>query len=85
MNHIDLFSGIGGFALAARTVWGDDYRNLFFCDNNKFCQQVILKNFGKDSLIYEDIRSVTKARFITDANLRPAGPRSSRTWPSSTH
>ena len=22
MKHIDLFSGIGGFAMAARTVWG---------------------------------------------------------------
>ena len=23
MKHLDLFSGIGGFALAAQTVWGD--------------------------------------------------------------
>ncbi len=59
MNHIDLFSGIGGFAYAAREVWGDDYNNILFCDNNKFCQEVIKKNFGKDSVIYDDIREVT--------------------------
>jgi DNA (cytosine-5)-methyltransferase 1 len=40
-------------------VWGDEYENVLFCDNNKFCQQVIKKNFGKDSVIYGDIREVT--------------------------
>lgn len=59
MNHIDLFSGIGGFAYAARMVWGEEYHNVLFCDNNKFCQQVIRKQFGKDSVIYGDIRDVT--------------------------
>jgi DNA (cytosine-5)-methyltransferase 1 len=58
MNHIDLFSGIGGFALAAKGVWGDEYNNLFFCDNNIFCQEVIRKNFGKESLIYGDIHEI---------------------------
>ncbi len=58
MKHIDLFSGIGGFALAAREVWGEEYENVLFCDNNKFCQEVIKKNFGKDSVIYGDIREV---------------------------
>ena len=51
MRHVDLFSGIGGFARAAREVWGEDYENVCFCDNNKFCQAVIRKNFGKESLI----------------------------------
>ena len=65
MTHIDLFSGIGGFAYAAWQVW-PDYRNLFFCDNNKFCQAIIRKNFGAGSLIYSDIREVTVERFIAD-------------------
>ena len=59
MNHIDLFSGIGGFAYAARQVWGEDYKNICFCDNNKFCQAVLRKNFGEDIKIYDDIRKVT--------------------------
>ncbi len=58
MNHIDLFSGIGGFALAARVTWGDEYHNILFCDNNEFCQQVIRKNFGEKAVIYGDIREV---------------------------
>lgn len=66
MRHIDLFSGIGGFALAAKIVWGSEYENICFCDNNKFCCEVIKKNFGKESLIYEDIREVTKERIIAD-------------------
>ncbi len=76
MNHIDLFSGIGGFAYAAREVWGEDYHNLFFCDNNKFCQEVLKKNFGKESLIYGDIREITKERVIADTpNARLKGLR----------
>jgi len=59
MRHIDLFSGIGGFALAAREVWGDEYENVLFCDNNNFCKQVLRKNFGKDIIIYDDIRQLT--------------------------
>lgn len=59
IKHIDLFSGIGGFAYAAQQVWGKQYQNILFCENNKFCQEVLKKNFGKDSVIYEDIREVT--------------------------
>ncbi len=57
MRHLDLFSGIGGFSLAASWVWGDEYENVGFCDNNKFCQQVLKKNF-KHAIIYDDIRQL---------------------------
>jgi DNA-cytosine methyltransferase len=67
-THIDLFSGIGGFSLAARQVWGDDYHNLFFCDNNKYCQAVLRKNFGKEIVIYDEIEKVSKERFLEDYN-----------------
>lgn len=55
MIHLDLFSGIGGFAYAADQVW-DDVEHIF-CDNNKFCQQVIDKHW-KGSKIYDDIRDI---------------------------
>ena len=61
---------MSGFAYAARQVWGDDYSPLFFCDNNKFCQQVLKKNFGRDILIYDDIRLVSRGRFIADTDGR---------------
>lgn len=58
MKHLDLFSGIGGFALAVDTVWPDSEH--IFCDNDKFCQAVLKKHWPK-SKIYGDIRE-----FITD-------------------
>ncbi len=55
MRHLDLFSGIGGFSLAASWVWGPEYENVGFCDNSQFCQAIIKKNF-KNAKIYSDIR-----------------------------
>ncbi|KKL14477.1 hypothetical protein LCGC14_2515300, partial [marine sediment metagenome] len=37
MKHVDLFSGIGGFALAAKRVWGEEYHPIVFCEINAFC------------------------------------------------
>jgi DNA (cytosine-5)-methyltransferase 1 len=79
MNHIDLFSGIGGFAYAARQIW-PDYNNLFFCDNNKFCQAVLRKNFGQDILIYDDIREVNYERFIADTQRTECEGTGGDTW-----
>jgi DNA (cytosine-5)-methyltransferase 1 len=42
-THIDLFSGIGGFALAAQ--WAG-FRTIAFCEIDKYCQKVLTKNFG---------------------------------------
>jgi DNA (cytosine-5)-methyltransferase 1 len=42
-THLDLFSGIGGFALAAR--WAG-FRTIGFCEIDKYCQRVLAKNFN---------------------------------------
>ena len=55
MIHLDLFSGIGGFALAAERVW-PDIKHIF-CDNDPFCQQVLKKHWPK-SKIFGDIRTL---------------------------
>jgi DNA (cytosine-5)-methyltransferase 1 len=55
LNHLDLFSGIGGFALAARWVGG--IRTIGFCDNEKYAWQVLAKNFPGVP-IYEDVREL---------------------------
>lgn len=56
MRHIDLFSGVGGFALAVDTVWPNSEH--IFCDNDPFCQQVLKKHWP-NSQIYGDIRTLT--------------------------
>jgi len=43
MNHLDLFSGIGGFALAAR--WAG-INTVAFCEIEPFAQKVLKKNFS---------------------------------------
>jgi DNA (cytosine-5)-methyltransferase 1 len=43
LTHLDLFSGIGGFALAAR--WAG-FRTIGFCEIDGYCQKVLAKNFG---------------------------------------
>lgn len=55
MRHLDLFSGIGGFALAAETVWEGEYENVGFCDNEPF-SQAVLKKHWPESKIYGDIK-----------------------------
>ena len=58
--HIDLFSGIGGFSLAADNVWGKGNIKHIFCDNDPFCQQVLKKHWP-ETKIYGDIRTLTYA------------------------
>jgi DNA (cytosine-5)-methyltransferase 1 len=45
-THLDLFSGIGGFALAAQ--WAG-FRTIGFCEIDKYCQKVLAKNFMADT------------------------------------
>jgi len=42
LTHIDLFSGIGGFSLAARWAGLD---TIVFCERDKFCQKVLNKHW----------------------------------------
>jgi DNA (cytosine-5)-methyltransferase 1 len=53
--HVDLFSGLGGFALAAEQVWPTIEH--VFCDNDTFCQSVIRKHWP-NSKLYGDIKQV---------------------------
>lgn len=55
MRHLDLFSGIGGFALATEKVWPD--AEHIFCDNDPFAQAVLKKHWP-DSPIHGDIREL---------------------------
>jgi DNA (cytosine-5)-methyltransferase 1 len=62
MKHIDLFSGIGGFSLAASWVWGEDHEVVCFCEQDKFCQKVLNKHWP-DVMCYPDIETFDCSRF----------------------
>jgi DNA (cytosine-5)-methyltransferase 1 len=55
MTHLDLFSGIGGFALAAR--WAG-IETVQFVEIDPFCRKVLNKNFPGVP-IHDDIKSFT--------------------------
>jgi len=52
MKHLDLFSGIGGFALAAQWL---DIETVAFCEIEEFAQKVLNKNFPHIP-IHTDVR-----------------------------
>ncbi len=52
MKHASLFSGIGGFDLAAEWM---GWQNVFHCEIDKFCQSV-LKYYWPKSILYGDIK-----------------------------
>lgn len=45
MRAIDLFSGIGGFALAGKWCWGERYEILSFCEFDRKCQELLSVRF----------------------------------------
>jgi DNA (cytosine-5)-methyltransferase 1 len=56
LRHLDLFSGIGGFALAAQWVGG--IKTTQFVEIDPYCQKVLAKNFPGVP-VHDDIRSFT--------------------------
>ena len=55
MRMLDLFSGIGGFALAASWIWGDELEIVSFVEIDPFCQKVLKKHWS-DVPIHSDIK-----------------------------
>jgi DNA (cytosine-5)-methyltransferase 1 len=55
MKHLDLFSGIGGFALAAK--WAG-FETIQFVEKDPFCQKVLKKHWP-NVLIHSDIKDFT--------------------------
>lgn len=61
-SHVDLFSGIGGFSLAAG--WAD-YETVLFVEKDDYCQKVLRKHWPNVPII-GDIRDVNEAT-VADA------------------
>jgi DNA (cytosine-5)-methyltransferase 1 len=56
MNHLSLFSGIGGIDLAAH--WAG-MQTVAFVEQNKFCQQILAKHWPNVP-IFDDVKKLTK-------------------------
>ena len=62
MKHLDLFSGIGGFALAAQ--WSG-IETVAFCEKDDFCRSVLRKHWpGKP--VYRDIKELSGEQLQSD-------------------
>jgi DNA (cytosine-5)-methyltransferase 1 len=59
MRHASLFSGIGGFDLAAQWM---GWENIFHCEKDPFCRQ-ILKYYWPTSDSYEDVKEFEAIKY----------------------
>jgi len=59
-THIDLFSGIGGFAIAAG--WAG-FRTVCFCEIDPFCQEVLAARFPGVT-IFPDVKGLTGSQIF---------------------
>lgn len=69
MKHGSLFSGIGGFDLAARWCGWD---NVFQVEKDEFCQQVLAKNFPETKR-YKDIRNFDGSKYCGSIDIVSGG------------
>ena len=63
LKLLDLFSGIGGFSLGLEST--GYFETIAFVEKDKFCQQVLKKNF-KDIPIESEVRDVKGERYAAD-------------------
>jgi len=63
LKMLDLFSGIGGFSLAAS--WTGEIETVAFCEIEPYPQKVLQKNFPGVP-IYDDVRELTAERLRAD-------------------
>ena len=80
VRHLSLFTGIGGFELAAQRVWGEEWEPYCFCEMDEFCQAVLKKHWP-DVPIFSDVRDVRlfkedvedEQEVMADAEKRESG------------
>ena len=84
MKHIDLFSGIGGFSLASKLVWGNEHEPVLFCEINKQCQSILCRHFPNVPIL-EDIKNYDyshSADIITGGDPCPIRSKARTIWRS---
>ena len=69
LRHGSLFSGIGGFDLAAEWM---GWENVFHCEYDPFCQKV-LKHHFPNSKLYEDIKTFDASNYFGRIDILSGG------------
>lgn len=73
MNHLDLFTGIGGFTIGLQNA---GFTTVAQCENEPYCHDLLGKQFP-DILLYDDVRTLTyeglKADGLADIGIITAG------------
>lgn len=57
LRHLDLFSGIGGFALGLQ--WAGGFETVGFCEIDPYCRRVLAKHWPSVP-IHEDVRTLDR-------------------------
>ena len=72
MDHVDLCSGIGGFALGFE--WAGLSKPVLFCDIDPWCRKVLAKHWPNVP-IAEDVKELANdpARLVPDCDILTAG------------
>jgi DNA (cytosine-5)-methyltransferase 1 len=66
MNHLSLFSGIGGIDLACE--WAG-FNTVAFCEKDQYCQKVLTKHWPEVP-IFDDIKTLT-AKSLVERGIEP--------------
>tara|TARA_R110002050_G_scaffold75254_2_gene161426 strand:+ start:21 stop:1289 length:1269 start_codon:yes stop_codon:yes gene_type:complete len=69
LRHGSLFSGIGGFDLAAEWM---GWENVFHCEYDPFCQKVLNHHFP-NSKLYEDIKTFDASNYLGRIDILSGG------------
>lgn len=69
MQHGSLFSGIGGFDLAATWM---GWRNVFNCEKDPFCRKV-LQHYWPEAVNYEDVCQFNAAQYRGSIDIISGG------------
>ena len=69
MNHASLFSGIGGFDLAAQWM---DWNNIFQVEWDEWCQKILTKNFPNVKK-YKDIKEFDGTKYRGSVDIISGG------------
>jgi DNA (cytosine-5)-methyltransferase 1 len=69
---LDLFSGIGGFSLAATVVWDNKLEIVSFVENDVFCQKVLNKHWPNVP-IHDDIKTFKGDCYFETIDLLTGG------------